>query len=604
MLIYVPLPQIDDNPFQARREYGDVAELAADIMRHQPTRPDTRGLQQVPTARLVGDDGELVPVTGLDAADWLIDGRLLAPGWRVQLEFGHRRQRAFAHLAERGLPDFAQMPLLIRDLDEVQMLDGVWQENRSRRDLSAVEEAELLQAKLARASSQREVAEAWGLDRSTVANRLRLLELPEEIQQANREGKISERSALALASVVQIQKARPDPSADWGKTYADWGAPVAPGDFIQRAISDPKMTSDAIRDYAKRALQHAGVQLPSAIADMIAPQGGEIIAASCSGCSKRINSTCLSLTCLAAKKEALKASVIEEAADVLGIPFSDRREDFEIEMALRPALLQLWNTQRANPLCNFVYGWVLGYSGYRPFGNGSAGEYAAGGDLWEGGDVRRAIMLGHRGFLPVHLLEASDGGAANVEERPSPEMVDAWEKEAKRALKLAIGQAHGALVEELSMRLDDRTLDIIQALVRRANEDWLCEHEEQVLMAVQHLLQFGSGAVRHIYDALDLEKLRVMLSRAGLDAQAILTTGTRATDLRRQGVVALDYWYRWCLPRGWTHNQARPLLVAALEAFDTAAPFAESDEEYTALHHWLRAAKRSLEARSKEEQQA
>ena len=94
MLIYVSLHQIQDNPFQRRSEYGDIGELAADILRHKGARPDTLGLQQVPNGRLVDEeDGELIPTANLDPEDWLVEDNRLMPGWTIQLEFGHRRRR-------------------------------------------------------------------------------------------------------------------------------------------------------------------------------------------------------------------------------------------------------------------------------------------------------------------------------------------------------------------------------------------------------------------------------------------------------------------------------------------------------------------------------
>jgi ParB/RepB/Spo0J family partition protein len=210
MLILIPLNQIADNPFQARQEYGDIQSLAADIYRHYPARPDTCGLQQPPTARLVAeDDLELVPTANLDLEDWLRAPGQLQPGYLVQLEFGHRRLRAFRHLAASD-PRFYAMPVHLRDLDDDAMLNGVWSENRARRDLSAVEEAALLKVKLdrlrANGDSQAALAEAWGLARSTIANRLRLLDLPAEIQAANRDGRLSERQCLSLAPIVELRQ--------------------------------------------------------------------------------------------------------------------------------------------------------------------------------------------------------------------------------------------------------------------------------------------------------------------------------------------------------------------------------------------------------------
>jgi hypothetical protein len=52
MIIHIPLPEITDNPFQTRSGYTDIEELADSIVKMKAARPDTRGLIQVPPARL------------------------------------------------------------------------------------------------------------------------------------------------------------------------------------------------------------------------------------------------------------------------------------------------------------------------------------------------------------------------------------------------------------------------------------------------------------------------------------------------------------------------------------------------------------------------
>lgn len=61
MQIYVPISQIDDNPYQARQEYGDVPELAGRIAAALDSYPDSYGLMQIPRGRLVvADVGTIV----------------------------------------------------------------------------------------------------------------------------------------------------------------------------------------------------------------------------------------------------------------------------------------------------------------------------------------------------------------------------------------------------------------------------------------------------------------------------------------------------------------------------------------------------------------
>ncbi|RME10694.1 MAG: ParB/RepB/Spo0J family partition protein, partial [Bacteroidetes bacterium] len=136
-MIYVHIGLIHDNPYQGRQVYGDIAELASDIQRHKAARPHTLGLQQPPTARVVFETAAETRILGEDDLVLFTDasGRFVPHNaMTVELEFGHRRLRAFRHLAETD-SDYAYMPLTILPLADEQMLDGVWSENEARRNL-------------------------------------------------------------------------------------------------------------------------------------------------------------------------------------------------------------------------------------------------------------------------------------------------------------------------------------------------------------------------------------------------------------------------------------------------------------------------------------
>lgn len=60
-VILIHLSLIDDNPFQKRAEYGDIAELGRQIAEAHSQYPATRGLMQTPRGRLVADDAGLIP---------------------------------------------------------------------------------------------------------------------------------------------------------------------------------------------------------------------------------------------------------------------------------------------------------------------------------------------------------------------------------------------------------------------------------------------------------------------------------------------------------------------------------------------------------------
>lgn len=293
MLIYVPLEQIDDNPFQERQDYTDVDELARRIYAAKPSYPDTFGLMQTPRGRLVADDGLLVPSANLDQEEWLLTDKgrnKLLPGWRVQLAFGHRRKRAFDYLVsnDSGLFDgsYYYMPVYVDDLADDQMLDAVWSENRERKDISAVEEARLLARKLERVrangGSQRDVANEWGLARSTVANRLRLLELPADIQEYLHTGKISERQALALLPIYQLPAAAQETLKQ--KAAANYYLKSI-DDIVDRAIDGS--SSDSLREWTDVAITAAlspldGKTFPPA--EQIAEGNPDVRQSHCPGC--------------------------------------------------------------------------------------------------------------------------------------------------------------------------------------------------------------------------------------------------------------------------------------------------------------------------------
>lgn len=101
------------------------------------------------------------------------------------------------------------VPVIVRDATEQQKLELAVIENVQRHDLDPIEEAKSY-LKLAEDFdlSQEEVAAKMGKSRSAVANKLRLLHLPVEIQKALIEGKISEGHAKAILALENSEKQR------------------------------------------------------------------------------------------------------------------------------------------------------------------------------------------------------------------------------------------------------------------------------------------------------------------------------------------------------------------------------------------------------------
>ena len=158
----VPIEQIKPNPNQPRRTFDaeDLADLAASVREKGILQP----LIVRPT---VGGGYEIVA--------------------------GERRWRA-AQTAQ-----LHEVPVLVRDLDDTEVLEIAIIENIQRADLNAMEEASGYRQLMDRfGHTQEKLAEALGKSRSHIANLLRLLTLPADVQDLVKDGALSAGHARAL----------------------------------------------------------------------------------------------------------------------------------------------------------------------------------------------------------------------------------------------------------------------------------------------------------------------------------------------------------------------------------------------------------------------
>jgi len=157
----VSVYEIDSNPYQPRLEFdeAEITTLAESLDQH--------GLLQPVVVRRVAE--------------------------RYQLIAGERRLRA---AIKAGWPD---VPVLIREADDRQAAEMAIVENLQRRDLNALEKAASFQKYLEQyRCTQEELAGRLDVDRSTIANLIRLLELPSLVQAAVRGGMITAGHARAM----------------------------------------------------------------------------------------------------------------------------------------------------------------------------------------------------------------------------------------------------------------------------------------------------------------------------------------------------------------------------------------------------------------------
>lgn len=157
----VPLERVQASAFQPRAQF------------------DPQGLQEL--AQSMRSGGVVQPVTVRPLGD------------RYELVAGERRLRA-ARLA--GL---SHIPAIVRTLSDEQALELSLVENIQREDLNALEQARAFDRLASEfALTQEEIAGRTGKDRATVANLMRLLRLPAEVQQLLEEGKLTAGHARAL----------------------------------------------------------------------------------------------------------------------------------------------------------------------------------------------------------------------------------------------------------------------------------------------------------------------------------------------------------------------------------------------------------------------
>ncbi len=121
-------------------------------------------------------------------------------GAQYEIIAGERRWRA---AQKAGLHD---VPIIIRDVEDKQALELAIIENVQRADLNSVEEAQGYQQLIDEYDySQNELAQVIGKSRSHVANTLRLLKLPKDVQQFVRDGSLSAGHARTLVTADNPQ---------------------------------------------------------------------------------------------------------------------------------------------------------------------------------------------------------------------------------------------------------------------------------------------------------------------------------------------------------------------------------------------------------------
>ena len=188
---------------QAQAE-GALRELPIGSVLPNPYQPRTEVNEEA-----------LVELTASIEASGLLQPVIVRPrNGKFELIAGERRWRAIQRLG------WAKIPAVVKDVDDQTLLTLALIENLQRNDLTAIDEAAGYQRlgeefKL----PQSEIARLVGRNRSTVANLLRLLKLPDEVKVLVQQGKLSEGHARALLAVESeaemVRLAREAVSQGW-----------------------------------------------------------------------------------------------------------------------------------------------------------------------------------------------------------------------------------------------------------------------------------------------------------------------------------------------------------------------------------------------------
>jgi ParB family chromosome partitioning protein len=179
-------------------EYGILKEerfldIAIDRLKPNPHQPrkkwDPKALEEL--ARSIQETGILQPIVVVPDEE------------NYTIIVGERRWRAAKKIGLQTIP------VLIRNLTEAQQHEAMLIENLQREDLNPIEIAKAYQKMTQNFSyTQEDVAKKVGKDRASVANTLRLLKLPGDIQELIQEGKLSMGHARALIPVEDPERQR------------------------------------------------------------------------------------------------------------------------------------------------------------------------------------------------------------------------------------------------------------------------------------------------------------------------------------------------------------------------------------------------------------
>jgi ParB family chromosome partitioning protein len=236
----------EDRPVSSENTY----EVEIDLIEPSPMQPRSRfdEVRLNELAQSITANGVVQPL--------LVRRR----GDRYELIAGERRWRA-AQLA--GL---TRIPVVVRDVPDDKLLELALIENIQREDLNAIEEAHAYKKLIETIGLTQELlAERVGRDRSYITNYLRLLRLPDDIQQLVQEGKLSTGHARTILGTSDVNTQR-----RIARRIIEQGLSVraterlikrANGETTRQVKTAPKDNDANVRDAETKLRRHLGTQV-------------------------------------------------------------------------------------------------------------------------------------------------------------------------------------------------------------------------------------------------------------------------------------------------------------------------------------------------------
>lgn len=280
---HIPLHALDDNPYQRRSasisdDDPDLINLATDISQ--------QGIIQPLVVRPHPDQD--------------------SQAGRYQIAAGHRRRLA------ASLAGLETVPCVVRPLTDDAMLDVVFAENYHRADINPIDRAQLMATLAEQGLTQQQIADRFSVSRPTVANALRLLQLPATIQADVASGTISNRQAEALIPLATL----PVEAQQTLNSYSDLAG------LVEKARNGHP--SDSLRQHVQGAVLQATKALPDHWRGYDFHDLAQAIQPKCAGCSyiRTVGDEdrCTMPPCWHAKSSAWQAIEHRQIVELTGVP--------------------------------------------------------------------------------------------------------------------------------------------------------------------------------------------------------------------------------------------------------------------------------------------